>query len=669
MVVRVASAVSLLVLGACQGADTGLVAGTDPTTETETETETTETDDTESGSDTMPSTGVESGDTQGGADGWVMPPAGDLRVAFLGDYGEAGESVALVAGIIDSWAPDMIATAGDNNYPIGSADTMDENVGQYFAKYIMPYKGAYGPGSKDVNRFFPSLGNHDWDTPDLQPHFDYFTLPGNERYYDVDWSPVHLFVVDSDPREPHGNTMYSVQERWLKAAVAESTAPFKLVTLHHAPYSSGLHGESPDVQWAYRDYGITAHIAGHDHTYERIVRDGLPFVIAGFGGKSLYSIYDLIEGSQVQFDDTYGTVIADFTDDYATFRSLTIDGIQLDEFTMTPEGLGRNTDLVRGSSKWRYVVGLPESDEWAEPDFDDERWGEGLSDFGFGDGFESTVLAANTTLLTLRQSFEIEDPATITRLTLGLVRDDGAVVYLNGQEVHRVNLPEGPITEGTRATQSVEGDDESTYFEVEIAPWSLQAGTNVLGVQVVQVAGGPGDMSFAARLIADRATPVITRGDVWSYRDDGVAPASGWTEAGFGESRWSTGPSPLGYGTDVKTEVGFGDDEDDRHITTWFRREFTLAAPSDMLLRLKRDDGAVVYVNGAEVLRVNMPMQAIDAQTEAGYDFTSEIQFIETVIEQRFLVAGVNAVAVEIHQASGVSSDLLFDAELYLLGG
>ena len=49
-----------------------------------------------------------------------------------------------------------------------------------------------------------------------RPYLDYFTLPGNERYYDVAIGPVHLFAVDSDPREPDGNTEGSVQARWLR---------------------------------------------------------------------------------------------------------------------------------------------------------------------------------------------------------------------------------------------------------------------------------------------------------------------------------------------------------------------------------------------------------------------------------------------------------------------
>ncbi len=85
-----------------------------------------------------------------------------------------------MAVLIKNWDPDLIITTGDNNYPDGAADTIDENIGQYFHEFIAPYKGSYGEGAQE-NRFFPSLGNHDWHSPDAQPYLDYFTLPGNER--------------------------------------------------------------------------------------------------------------------------------------------------------------------------------------------------------------------------------------------------------------------------------------------------------------------------------------------------------------------------------------------------------------------------------------------------------------------------------------------------------
>ena len=216
---------------------------------------------------------------------------GDLRFAVIGDYGDAGPFEADVADLIDSWGVDLIVTAGDNNYPNGKAETIDRNIGKYFAEYIHPYNGSYGPGAAE-NRFFPVLGNHDWRVESLQPHYDYFALPGNERYYDFEWGLVHFFMLDSDPNEPDGRSEDSVQSAWFQEQVASASAPWKLVVMHHPPYSSSAkHGSDAEVQWPFAELGVDAVLAGHAHSYERLNRHGIPYFVNGLGGRWLSANY------------------------------------------------------------------------------------------------------------------------------------------------------------------------------------------------------------------------------------------------------------------------------------------------------------------------------------------------------------------------------------------
>ncbi|MCP4420802.1 MAG: alkaline phosphatase, partial [Chloroflexi bacterium] len=119
--------------------------------------------------------------------------AGTVTLAVIGDFGDAGQPEKDVATLVNSWNVDYVITVGDNNYPDGAASTIDNNIGQYYQQYIGNYSGSYGVGSVE-NRFFSTLGNHDWRTETLQPYLDYFTLPNNERYYDVELDPVHLFA-------------------------------------------------------------------------------------------------------------------------------------------------------------------------------------------------------------------------------------------------------------------------------------------------------------------------------------------------------------------------------------------------------------------------------------------------------------------------------------------
>ncbi len=237
-----------------------------------------------------------------------------LHVAVIGDYGEAGQPEADVAALIDRWSVDSIVTVGDNNYDTGSADTIDANIGQYFHTYIAPYQGSYGAGSA-VNRFFPALGNHDWYAPDAQPYLDYFTLPGNERYYMVQRGPIAFFVLDTDPHEPDGYSTGSAQAQWLRQQLSASDAPWKIVVLHYPPYSSSArHGSDPTVQWPFAAWGADAVIAGHDHLYERLQENGIPYFVNGAGGKDLYSFkLRPVSGSRVRYNQDYGAQLINAT--------------------------------------------------------------------------------------------------------------------------------------------------------------------------------------------------------------------------------------------------------------------------------------------------------------------------------------------------------------------
>jgi hypothetical protein len=263
----------------------------------------------------------------------VKPGASPVRLAVIGDYGMAGPAEEQVAKLVKSWRPDFIVTTGDNNYPNGSADTIDANIGQYYHDFICPYRGGYGPGT-NRNRFFPALGNHDWYTPGAAPYLDYFTLPGKERYYDFVWGDVHVFVLDSDPSEPDGVSLDSVQALWLKSRLAASTARWQLVTTHHPPISSGPHGSTGYMQWPFKEWGVDLVLAGHDHIYERITVQGLPYVVIGLGGYSLYGFVETVAGSEVQYNAKYGAGLIEADSTRLVARFFNGDGERIDELTL-----------------------------------------------------------------------------------------------------------------------------------------------------------------------------------------------------------------------------------------------------------------------------------------------------------------------------------------------
>jgi len=238
-----------------------------------------------------------------------------VHFAVIGDYGKAGIDEWRVAKLVKSWQPDLILTTGDNNYSFGSFRTIDRNVGQYYHDYISPYRGEYGEGSS-VNRFFPALGNHDWRSWGAAPYIRYFKLPGKERYYDFRLGPVHLFCIDSSASEPDGIAADSLQALWLKKQLALSQAPWKIVYMHHSPYSSSVwHGSHKELQWPFNLWGVTAVITGHDHQYERLAADGVIYFVNGLGGHpTLHGFGTPVPGSQVRYNGNHGAMRIEATD-------------------------------------------------------------------------------------------------------------------------------------------------------------------------------------------------------------------------------------------------------------------------------------------------------------------------------------------------------------------
>ena len=189
--------------------------------------------------------------------------------------------------MINSWnskAPlDGILTAGDNNF-LGTQATMDASVGQYYSKYMFPYNGSYAPPPNARNRFYPIPGEQDWGDvcgsgSDLNPYLTYMPVL-NATYYSVVFENVHFFMIDSDCNEPYGTTATSVQGKWVQKELILSTSPWKVVVLHHPPFSSGKKGSTRRSQWPFKAWGAHAVVSAHDYDYERIVMDGgFPFFL------------------------------------------------------------------------------------------------------------------------------------------------------------------------------------------------------------------------------------------------------------------------------------------------------------------------------------------------------------------------------------------------------
>ena len=162
----------------------------------------------------------------------------------------------------------------------------------------------------------------------------------------------------------------------------------------------------------------------------------------------------------------------------------------------------------------------------------------------------------------------------------------------------------------------------------------------------------------------------ITSGQTWKYLDNGSNQGTAWRAGAFNDSTWKSGASQLGYGDgDEATVVSFGPSSSAKFITTYFRKSFDVTDPAAIAglnFRLVRDDGAVVYLNGVEVFRSNMPTGTIGYTTRASSALGSSTEnaWLTGTINPALLVAGTNVIAVEIHQDGPDSSDISFNLEL-----
>ncbi|MCA9198298.1 MAG: hypothetical protein KDA87_12200, partial [Planctomycetales bacterium] len=150
-----------------------------------------------------------------------------------------------------------------------------------------------------------------------------------------------------------------------------------------------------------------------------------------------------------------------------------------------------------------------------------------------------------------RHAFEVDNTSQVSQLTVQLLRDDGAAVYLNGQEVVRDNLPANAGFD-TLANGTASGSAESRFFSFSISPDLLVDGTNVLAVEVHQASDTSSDVGFDLRMVGTVAgqanSELVAAESEWRYLDDGSNQGTAWREADFNDANWPLGESKFGYG-------------------------------------------------------------------------------------------------------------------------
>lgn len=346
----------------------------------------------------------------------------------------------------------------------------------------------------------------------------------------------------------------------------------------------------------------------------------------------------------------------------------------------------RNTNFtpitfpVTKNDIWRFRdSGNINTSTWKDTTYIDSTWTFNRASFGYGDNQTTVVNFGNDTqskhiTTYFRTKVNIANSTLYDTMVFNLLADDGAVIYVNGNEVYRYNMPAGAIGANTLALTNISGINENNYVEFRL-PNMFINGTNHIAVEVHQHTANSDDLNFDLA-VSGQLTPItvinlpINKFSQWSYLDDGSDQDTAWRYPNFYAGRWSYGNGKLGYSDNPATTISFGSNANNKHVAYYFRKQINLPAintvADTLILELLRDDGAIIYVNGIEVVRDNMPAGPIDYRSKsvAIIDGVGETTYYTHRISKNHFTAGINTIAVQVHQRDSISSDLGFDLAL-----
>ncbi|QLQ09799.1 MAG: hypothetical protein HZY75_04715 [Nocardioidaceae bacterium] len=246
-------------------------------------------------------------------------------------------------------------------------------------------------------------------------------------------------------------------------------------------------------------------------------------------------------------------------------------------------------------------------------------------------------------------------PTAPTGLGTVLVTDDLVTIDWNASTDDNAVTGYRVLRDGNVVAQT----GVTTHTDRDLSPNT----TYTYRVQATDAAGNWSNQSSALNVTTAAPSNALVRiGSTWRYLSNGSDQGTAWRGVGFNDSSWSAGPAQLGFGdSDESTVIS------PLGLTHYFRRTFTAnpGSMSGLELRLLRDDGAIVYLNGVEVMRSNMPSGTVNYRTQASSDVNgaAENTFYPQSVPVSRLVNGTNTIAVEIHNRSG-SPDVSFDLEL-----
>ena len=226
-------------------------------------------------------------------------PANAEVLLAVGDIGSCSTGADDAVAALASRLPGSIAILGDIAYPNGT-----------IGNFETCFEPAWGPMR---SRMHPTPGNHEYDTPDANPYYDWFGDAAGGRgtgWYSFDLDAWRVVSLNSNCAFVGGCREGSLQLDWLERDLAAHPSDCLLAFWHHPRYSSGRHGSLPQTEalWgALVRAGMDVALAGHDHSYERVAAGGTREFVVGTGGRSLYRFEkDNLPSTETRHDGSYG---------------------------------------------------------------------------------------------------------------------------------------------------------------------------------------------------------------------------------------------------------------------------------------------------------------------------------------------------------------------------
>ncbi|MCX4244945.1 metallophosphoesterase [Paraliomyxa miuraensis] len=572
----------------------------------------------------------------------TSPPPGTptkFRAWIVGDSGKGNDKQlqvrdAMLAHVGRS-QPHIYLHMGDMAYDDGKYDEFTDN---FYAPYA------------DILRntpVWPTLGNHEGASSDSGsesgPYYDGYVLPtageagglasGTEAYYSFDYANVHFVVLDSHDsnRAPDGPML-----TWLQDDLLATEQEWIIAYWHHPPYTKGSHDSDSESKLIdmrenalpiLEAGGVDLVLGGHSHIYER------SFLLDG--------AYDTPSQAGVGvLDDLDGSPLGD-----GPYQK--------------PPGLTGHQGAV-------YVVaghggtGVSQDDEHPLMYFAEAKNGSCVLD----------IQGNRLSLVNIRYDGEVTDRVAIIKGDGMIVTSpDGGEALEAGQsrEIRWTTVGNVPKVE-----LELSVDDGATWTVIEDSipntgsyTWTVPAANTEHALVRVSDPEVPArsDESNATFEISSTVTLTpVDFGHVWRYHDQGEDLGEAWHAADYDDSQWSEGPGQLGYGEgDEATELL---DADPNHPSAYFRTEIELPEGEmlDAELTARFDDGIAVWINGKEVLAVN-----VDDGTDHGAWASAETEDDEPVttpVDLGALHSGHNVITAMVKQSDEASDDLSFDLKL-----